>query len=114
MDQPIGADFYANPAKPGCSATVLVIRLFVYRDACSLFAEGSNAQVTLKHRTPVLKLTPLVLTLFALSGFSGSVFAQDGAEAAGNTGDDMERVERGEYVARAAGCMSCHQEDLSG
>ncbi|MGY6706231.1 c-type cytochrome [Roseinatronobacter sp.] len=26
----------------------------------------------------------------------------------------MAAIERGEYVARAAGCMSCHQEDLSG
>lgn len=27
---------------------------------------------------------------------------------------DMPQVERGEYIARASGCMSCHQEDLSG
>lgn len=25
-----------------------------------------------------------------------------------------DQIERGEYVARAAGCMSCHEEDLSG
>lgn len=24
------------------------------------------------------------------------------------------QIERGEYVARASGCMSCHGEDLSG
>ncbi|MDO9526594.1 MAG: cytochrome c [Gemmobacter sp.] len=29
-------------------------------------------------------------------------------------GASNDLVERGEYVARAAGCMSCHQEDLSG
>ncbi|MCC5969215.1 MAG: cytochrome c [Pararhodobacter sp.] len=37
-----------------------------------------------------------------------------GAAFAEATENDRSQSERGEYVARAAGCMSCHREDLSG
>jgi len=37
----------------------------------------------------------------------GAASADTGAAAAA-------QIERGEYVARAAGCMSCHGEDLVG
>lgn len=36
------------------------------------------------------------------------------AQTQNPTPSDLSRVERGEYVARASGCMSCHGEDLSG
>ncbi|MFN4171505.1 MAG: c-type cytochrome [Pseudorhodobacter sp.] len=36
------------------------------------------------------------------------------AEAPGTAAAAASKLERGEYVARASGCMSCHGEDLSG
>nr|WP_284048104.1 c-type cytochrome [Marinobacter sp. ATCH36] len=45
---------------------------------------------------------------------AGGAFAQSPDAAPNATTDTSEEAKRGEYVARAAGCMSCHQEDLSG
>lgn len=36
------------------------------------------------------------------------------AAVSAQTVDSLSLIERGEYVARAGGCMSCHSEDLSG
>ncbi|TGD64741.1 cytochrome c [Tabrizicola sp. WMC-M-20] len=51
----------------------------------------------------------LLVSLVALPVALSASLAVAQTEAAS---DDL--IARGEYVARAAGCMSCHQEDLSG
>lgn len=55
-------------------------------------------------------------TVLRFRAFAGALFVAliAGGGAGGETAQDRSLIEHGEYVARAAGCMSCHQEDLSG
>ena len=53
-----------------------------------------------------LRPVAALVALLALPALAPAAVAQD---MAGRT-----LIEHGEYVARAAGCMSCHREDLSG
>ncbi|MFN4102641.1 MAG: c-type cytochrome, partial [Pararhodobacter sp.] len=43
---------------------------------------------------------------------AGGAAAQSAGTGPATASADL--IERGEYVARASGCMSCHQEDLAG
>ena len=54
------------------------------------------------------------LRVSALVGGQVAALALAGAGIAETTETHLEQIERGGYVARASGCMSCHQEDLSG
>jgi len=50
----------------------------------------------------------------ACAGVSGAVLVLAGPAEAQSAQAAAAQIERGAYVARAAGCMSCHGEDLSG
>ena len=58
---------------------------------------------------PIMRGLPNALLLSALTTLAALVLA-----SAARADTPAQQIERGEYVARAAGCMSCHGEDLAG